>query len=241
MIIAKFMDENRLVRRVAARFNKGVAQYGLVDDGDRILVGLSGGKDSMALLEFLAGRSRIYKPRFSVEAVHVVMTNVGYRSDVGYLRDCCLRLGVPFHLVETSFDASRDTRKPHCFLCSWNRRKAMFGLARQLGCNKIALGHHADDIIETFLMNMTFLGQLGTMRPLLRMDKFDMTIIRPLCLVAERDIAALAKVRGYRGQIARCPYETDTRRADMKRILGELEAVNPEARYSLWRSASRTF
>lgn len=234
-------DEGLLERRIKTMFGKGVTKYGLIDDGDKILVGLSGGKDSMALLELLARRSRIFKPRFSVEAVHVAVTNIGYRSDTDYLRQYCERLGVDFHVVETSFDMAEGSRKPHCFLCSWHRRKALFAYAKQNGCNKIALGHHMDDILETLLMNMTFLGRCDTMRPKLRMNKFEMTIVRPLCLVSERDLQQLARVRGFRKQDKACPHERATRRTDMKRMLAELEQLNPEARYSLWHCIEQQF
>ena len=163
--MGKLTEEDKLMRRIEKRFNKGVMQYGLIEDGDKILVGLSGGKDSLALLELLARRSRIYKPRFSVVAAHVVMTNIAYESDMDYLRAYAEGLGVPFVRYETSFDPSTDTRKSPCFLCSWNRRKALFTVAKEQGCNKIALGHHMDDILETLLMNMTFQGAFSTMPP----------------------------------------------------------------------------
>lgn len=205
--MGKLTEEDKLMRRIEKRFNKGVMQYGLIEDGDKILVGLSGGKDSLALLELLARRSRIYKPRFSVVAAHVVMTNIAYESDMEYLRAYAEGLGVPFVRYETSFDPSTDTRKSPCFLCSWNRRKALFTVAKEQGCNKIALGHHMDDILETLLMNMTFQGAFSTMPPRLVMRKFDMTIIRPMCLVHEADLIEMAQVRGYRKQIKNCPYE----------------------------------
>ena len=107
-----------------------MVEYGLIEDGDKILIGLSGGKDSLALVELLARRARIYKPRFSIVAVHVVMKNIPYQSDVDYLREYVESWGVPFVLFETEFDATTDTRKPPCFLCSWNRRKALFTVAR---------------------------------------------------------------------------------------------------------------
>lgn len=229
-------EEDKLMRRIEKRFSKGVVQYGLIEEGDKILVGLSGGKDSLALLELLARRSRIYKPRFSVVAAHVVMTNIPYESDIEYLRRFAEELNVPFVRYETSFDLSSDTRKSPCFLCSWNRRKALFTVAKEHGCNKIALGHHMDDILETLLMNMTFQGAVSTMPPRLVMRKFDMTIIRPMCLVHESDLVELAALRGYRKQIKNCPYEKDSFRSDIKRILRELEKLNPEARYSLWGS-----
>lgn len=228
--------ETKLMKRVRTRFAKGICQYGLIDDGDRILVGLSGGKDSLALLELLAERSRIYKPRFSVVAAHVVMANIAYESDIEYLKQFAEERGVPFVCEETSFDPSTDTRKSPCFLCSWNRRKALFTLAKAHGCNKIALGHHMDDILETLLMNMTFQGAFSTMPPRLVMRKFDMTVVRPMCLVHEADLRELAELRGYRKQIKNCPYEHDSHRSGMKEILRKLESMNPEARYSLWGS-----
>ncbi len=234
--MGKLTEEAKLMRRIEQRFMKGIVRYGLIEEGDKILVGLSGGKDSMALLELLARRSRIYKPKFSVVAVHVVMTNIAYESDMNYLRTYAEGLGVPFVRYETSFDPSTDNRKSPCFLCSWNRRKALFTVAKEQGCNKIALGHHMDDILETLLMNMTFQGAFSTMPPRLVMRKFDMTIIRPMCLVHESELMEMAVSRGYRKQIKNCPYEKDSHRSDMKDVLKKLEAMNPEARYSLWSS-----
>lgn len=230
--------EEKLMRRIQKCFNKGVVQYGLIEDGDKILVGLSGGKDSLALLELLALRSRIYKPKFSVVAAHVVMKNISYESDMDYLRFYAESLGVPFICYETSFDPSTDTRKSPCFLCSWNRRKALFTVAKEQGCNKIALGHHMDDILETLLMNMTFQGAFSTMPPKLVMRKFDMTIIRPMCLVHEADLLQMAAYRGYKKQIKNCPYEKDSNRSSIKEVFHTLEKLNPEARYSLWGSMS---
>lgn len=224
------------MRRISTRFNKGVVKYRLIDDGDKILIGLSGGKDSLALLELLAKRSRILKPKFSVVAVHVSMTNIPYQADLNYLKEYSESLGVPFVHYETSFDPSTDTRKSPCFLCSWNRRKALFTVAKEQGCNKIALGHHMDDILETLLMNLTFQGAFSTMPPKLVMKKFDMTIIRPMCMVHEADLLELAEVRNYRKQVKNCPYETQSNRSDMKGVLKQLETLNPEARYSLWGS-----
>lgn len=229
-------EEIGLMRRIERRFSKGVVEYGLIEEGDRILIALSGGKDSLALLELLARQARIYKPRIAVVAAHVVMRNIPYQSDREYLRRFAEERGVPFVCYETEFDASTDTRKSPCFLCSWNRRKALFTVAKEQGCNKIALGHHMDDILETLLMNQTFQGAIGTMPPRLVMKKFDMTIIRPLCLEHESDLRQLALLHDYRKQVKMCPYETQSHRSGMKQILRQLEELNPEARYSLWSS-----
>ena len=234
--MAQFTEEEKTIRRIERRFNKGVVQYGLIEEGDKILIGLSGGKDSLALVELLGKRARIYKPHFSVVAVHVVMKNIPYQSDAEYLKAHCEAYGIPFVQYETSFDPSTDMRKSPCFLCSWNRRKALFTVAKEYGCNKIALGHHMDDILETLLMNITYQGAFSTMPPRLVMKKFDMTIIRPMCLVHEADLIELAALRNYRRQVKNCPYESQSSRSDMKGILRQLEAMNPEARYSLWGS-----
>ena len=159
-----------------------------------------------------------------------------YQSDLDYLRAHAESYGVPLVVYETSFDPSTDTRKSPCFLCSWNRRKALFTVAKEQGCNKIALGHHMDDILETLLMNITYQGAFSTMPPRLVMNKFDMTIIRPMCLVHEADLLELTQIRGYRKQVKNCPYESQSSRSDMKGILRQLEKMNPEARYSLWGS-----
>ncbi|MDE5678363.1 ATP-binding protein [Phocaeicola sp.] len=234
--MARFTEDEKIMRRLEQRFNKGVVKYRLIEDGDKILVGLSGGKDSLALLELLARRSRILKPKFAVVAVHVAMTNIPYQSDINYLREYAESFGVQFFHYETFFDPSTDTRKSPCFLCSWNRRKALFTVAKEQGCNKIALGHHMDDILETLLMNLTFQGSFSAMPPKLVMHKFDMTIIRPMCLVHEADLVEMARIRSFRKQIKNCPYESQSNRSDMKEVLRSLERLNPEARYSLWGS-----
>jgi len=234
--MVQFTEEEKVIRRIDKRFSKGVVQYNLIEDGDKILVGLSGGKDSLALIELLGRKMRIFKPKFSVVAVHVAMKNIPYQSDLEYLKTYAASFDIPLFVYETSFDPSTDTRKSPCFLCSWNRRKKLFDAAKEHQCNKIALGHHMDDILETLLMNITYQGAFSTMPPKLVMRKFEMTIIRPMCLVHEADLIELARLREYHKQVKNCPYEVESSRSDMKNILRQLEAMNPEARYSLWGS-----
>ena len=213
--------------------------YHLIDDGDRILVALSGGKDSLCLLDLLAQRQRIFMPRFSIEAIHIRMDNIDYETDTHYLEDFCRQRNVNLHVVNTSFDASTDKRKSPCFLCSWNRRKQMFNLAQEIGCNKIALGHHMDDLIHTALMNECFQGRFDTMPVFLQMKKMPLAIIRPLCLCHESDIKAYAEQEGYQKQRKLCPYEKDSYRTDIQQIFQQMESLNPEARYSIWNALER--
>lgn len=229
-------EEQLLEHRLTRRFQKALVEYRLLDDGDKILVGLSGGKDSLCLLELLAKRSQINRPSFSVEAIHVRMDNIEYSTDNGYLESFCNNLNVPLHIVTTGFDDTIKTKKPKCFLCSWHRRKEMFNLAQALHCNKIALGHHNDDIIHTALMNLTFQGHFSTMPVKLEMKKMPLTIIRPLCLIEEKDIKRWSELRKYENQIKQCPYETASHRADIRNIFNAMESMNPEARYSIWNA-----
>ena len=249
------IESRRLWHRLNERFVKAMATYHLIEDDDHILVGLSGGKDSLLLLELLAKRSRIDHPRFKVEALHVRMENIHYETNTSYLQAFCENLGVKLHVLTTSFEVINEEaasneisnlktqtsklkrkQKTPCFLCSWNRRKQMFNLAQELGCNKIALGHHQDDILHTALMNLTFQGRFDTMPALLKMRKMPLSIIRPLCMIEEKDIKAYAALQGYQKQQKLCPYETNSHRAEIKQLYESIERMNPEARYSMWNA-----
>ena len=258
MKIENDIESRRLEKRLNERFIKAMATYHLIEDDDHILVGLSGGKDSLLLTELLAKRAKIDHPRFKVEALHVRMENIRYESDTSYLQQFCEKLGISLHIKSTRFEVDNPSiqsiqsnpsnqndpetaarlrrQKQPCFLCSWQRRKEMFNLAQQLGCNKIALGHHQDDLIHTALMNLTFQGRFDTMPASLKMRKMPLTIIRPLCMMEETDIKAYAEMRGYQKQTKLCPYETDSHRSDIKRLYNEMEQINPEARFSIWRA-----
>lgn len=235
----------RLEKRIRERFVKAFATYKLLEDNDHVLVGLSGGKDSLCLLEMLAKRAKIDRPKFQVEAVHVRMSNIQYETSTDYLEQFCRDLNVPLHIVTTSFDSqfsiqnSQLKSKPACFLCSWHRRKQLFNLAQELGCNKIALGHHQDDLLHTCLMNLFYQGRFDTMPALLRMRKMPLSIIRPLCMVEEADIQRYAKLRGYEKQVKLCPYEHDSHRHDMRQLFETLQQQNGETRYSLWNAIVR--
>ena len=231
--------EQLLLNKIRKKFNKGTTDFGMLEDGDRILIGLSGGKDSLCLLQFLAERSRIFKPNISIEALHVRMENIQYESDASYLEEFARSHGVPLHIITTSFDEEGLRDKPACFLCSWYRRKALFRFALDNGFNKIALGHHMDDIIHTAMLNQFFQGSFSTMPAVMQMEKMPLTIIRPLCLEKESDIKEYAELCGYEKQIKLCPYEKVSNRTDMQRIFDEIERINPEARYSIWHALEK--
>lgn len=229
-------DCNKLRKRLSNRFEQALSEYRLIEDGDNILIGLSGGKDSLFLTEMLARRSRIHVPHFTVVAAHIRMSHIDYRVSTEYIDAFCRSLNVPIHILTTDFDASTDTRKRPCFLCSWYRRKLMFMLSRKLGCNKVALGHHKDDIIHTAMLNLLFQGRFSTMPVRMKMDKMPLTIIRPLCLEREADIRAYSEEAGYKKLLKSCPYENDGNRKYVSGVFNGIEADNPEAANSVWHA-----
>ena len=234
--------EQMLRHRICKRFQKALADYRMLADGDRILIGLSGGKDSLCLLEMLAERKRIFKPKIDVEAIHVRMSNIHYESDTSYLEAFARQHGIRLHVVTTGFDDNADGApkdKPACFLCSWHRRKCLFRFAQDNGFNKIALGHHMDDIIHTAMLNEFYQGSFATMPAVMEMEKMPLTIIRPLCLEPESEIREYARLRQYEKQTKLCPFEKASNRAEMRRVFDEIERLNPEARFSVWHALEK--
>ena len=223
--------------KIRQKFHKACADYGLIADGDHILVGLSGGKDSLALVELLGRRAKIYKPRFSVTALHVRVKERDYRTNMSYLEQFCKEEGVELIVRDVEIGENPKETNP-CFLCSWYRRKALFNTAQELGCNKIAFGHHRTDLIETLLMNLIYQGTFATMPPMLQLEKMPIQIIRPLCLIDEEELIAYAAERGYQKQEKLCPFEHVSSREKVKGLLHEITSLNPEAMDSLFGAMS---
>ena len=236
--------EEKLRGKLTKRFHKACAEYGLIEDGDHILIGLSGGKDSLLLTELLGRRARIYKPHFKVSALHVRVKERAYTSDMSYLEEFCKEAGIPLMVRDVSLppapslkggekmqEAQGKSEKATspCFVCSWYRRKELFNVAQELGCNKIAFGHHRDDLLETMLMNLIYQGAFATMPPKLQMEKMPLQIIRPLCLIDEADIKEYAALREYKKQVSLCPFEHVSSREKVKGLLAEIKTLNPEA------------
>lgn len=247
----------KLQNRLTKRFHKACADYSLIEDGDHILIGLSGGKDSLALVELLGKRAQIFVPRFRVTALHVRVRERAYLTDISYLQSFCDEFRVPLIVRDTEIGEqpataqfantqsptaqltnSRAAKDP-CFLCSWYRRKALFDVAQELGCNKIAFGHHKDDIVETLMMNLIFEGKFSTIYPKLQMNKMPLQLIRPLCLIEEKDLRRYAQLRGYVKQKQPCPFEKNSSRADVKELITRLEQMNPNVRDSMWGAIAR--
>ena len=242
------MDESgnmtSLRRRILKQTWNALRDYRMIAEGDRVLVGLSGGKDSLLLVDILAELARIFRTPFMLEAVHIGLRDIPYAVSRDYLSDYCAGRQVTLHYRDVAFEqplTTDETGVPAanpCFLCSWTRRKTLFRTAQELNCTRLALGHHLDDVLETLLMNQVFQGSFSTIPPVLQMRKFRMTIIRPFYRVAEADLTALAGLCGLKRQEKACPYEKASHRADIKQILGKLTAMNPEVRQSMFKAMS---
>lgn len=234
--------KRRALRPVVRRVGRAIHDFQLIEDGDRILCAVSGGKDSFAMLhvlEYLRGRAPV---RFDLVAVTVDQGFPGFRVDV--LRRYFETHGYTHHIERTDIaqviDDHLEPEETHCSMCAKLRRGVLYRLAPSLGCNKIALGHHADDLLETLLMSQFFNGEICSMPPRLKATDGRNTVIRPLCYVWERDTTALAAQ--VRFPVIRCPCPTrgdgSLKRRRIKALLRALESEHAGIKASLLSALS---
>jgi tRNA 2-thiocytidine biosynthesis protein TtcA len=229
-----------LEARLAKKTTKAITDYGLIEDGDRVMVGLSGGKDSWALIQILDVLRRRAPIRFSLVAVTVDSGYEGYRADL--VTDACAERGWECHVERTSIgrvmDDILDADETPCSLCARLRRGVLYRLADQVGATKIALGHHADDFIETLLLNLFFAGALKAMPARLVSDDSRHVVIRPLVYVSEAEARAYTKERGLPIIGCCCPAcgDLSLQRQRVKRLITQLEIEHPEVRNSMLKA-----
>lgn len=226
--------EKVFMREFFRKAGKAIYDYGLISYGDKILVGVSGGKDSLSLLEVLALRARDPKQHYTVVAAHIAVENVAYEVDGDYIEAFCRNLGVELVRRTIRTDVHEGSDKPACFVCSWNRRKTLFEIAREYGCNKLALGHHRDDAIESLLMSMMFNGTIASMPPKLDMFDHSFTLIRPFIYLANEDTLQYAAYRNFKRQKKNCPYERATNRSAVAQLIRQMESLSPHVRGNLF-------
>ena len=187
------------MQRIMGYMRKAIQEYGMIEPGDRIAVGISGGKDSIALAAGLAGLQKFIGIPFQLVGVTLDPGWNGQRTDYGPIGQMCESMGMAYHVLETEigpivFEA-REESNP-CSLCARMRRGALHDAAKQFGCNKIALGHHYDDAVETFVMNLFHEGRVGCFSPVTYLSRKDLTMIRPLILSPEPEIASAERKAG---------------------------------------------
>ena len=218
---------------------RAIHHYQMIEDQDHILVGVSGGKDSLSLLWILQERLSRIPVDYRLYPVYVDPGFEGGFSDD--LALWCQALGYDLRVEKTDFGVyahSSENRENPCFLCSRRRRRLMFEIARDNGCNKIALGHHKDDIIETLFINMCHTGTMGTMMPAQPMFDGLFTIIRPLAFVDESRVSRFAKDLGVPEFVNPCPSNENSRRKEIKSFLNNLYKGNKKIKDNIFRSMS---
>jgi tRNA 2-thiocytidine biosynthesis protein TtcA len=231
-----------LLKPLARRVGRAIQDYGLIEEGDKILCAMSGGKDSYAMLHLLEHLRRRAPIRFELVAVTVDQGYRGFRTDV--LESYFKEQGFAYHIERTNISEVIDDTMPlgdtHCSMCSRLRRGVLYRLAPDLGCNKIALGHHADDLIETLLMSQFFNGELCSMPPILKARDGRNTVIRPLCYVWEEEIVRFSAQIGYPIICCACPAcgDISLKRKQMKVLLQKLETGHAGIKASLLRALS---
>lgn len=229
-------ETKRLHARLQRLMGEAINDFSLLTPGDKVLIGLSGGKDSLALMDLMGERMYRSNRSFAVEALHVRMANIDYETDTSYLERMADRWNIPFHCVEASFEPDRNLKRTPCFLCSWNRRKVLFAKAQEMGFSKIALGHHQDDILRTALMNLTFNGSFSTMAVKMTMRKFPVSIIRPLAKITEAEIQRWAGLQQYQPVVKTCPYDKGSNRTEVQTVTTAMEQLNADYRKHLWHA-----
>lgn len=216
------------LQQVLSFTRRAVDDYHMIEAGDKIAIGISGGKDSLTLLYALHGLKRFYPKPFEI---HAVTVDLGFQNlDLGKIEALCKELDVPYTIVKTEIaDIVFEQRKESnpCSLCAKMRKGALNDAMKQIGCNKIAYGHHKDDLIETFLMSLIYEGRVHTFSPITYLDRMDVTVIRPLMYMKEVDVIGFVNKQNLPVVKSPCPADGNTKREYIKQLLARLNQENP--------------
>jgi len=222
---------------ISKRVGRAIMDYQMLSEGDKIAVAVSGGKDSLTLLRVLNDRRAFVPIKYELLAVHI---------DLGYpcmhpkiLGEYFKSEGIAYHIEKVDILKGKSRKDITCFWCAWNRRKALFETASRFGCNKVAMGHHHDDIVETILLNLFFNGEISAMSPKQELFNGKITVIRPLAYVEEEMIRRFAKEAGFPHEKCSCPNSVTSKRTKIEHMLKELEKVCPEVKTNIFRSVKR--
>lgn len=227
------------MQKLLSKMRQAINDYNLIEDGDKIAVGLSGGKDSLTLLHLLNLYKKFSPQKFELIAITL---NPG-EVDNSPLHKLCKELEVPFYEIQTDiqkvvFDIKKE--KNPCSLCAKLRRGTLHSNAQQLGCNKVALGHHKDDAIETLMLSISYEGRINCFSPKSYMDKENITLIRPMVYITEKSIINVAKKYNFPIIENPCPADKNTKREDMKNLIYELDHRIPGFKENLFGSLTNS-
>ena len=228
--------QDKLAYYLLKGMNKAIRDYGMIADGDRIAVAVSGGKDSLSLLHLLRLRQQSAREKYEVVAVQIVMGQTSGQACAESAGRDALAAYLRSTGQEHVFEPVDVGEQPDCFRCSHLRRQALFQVARRLGCNKLALGHHADDAAETTLLNLVFHGRVETLWPVRSFFDGQFTLIRPLIYVPEKRLARLAQVCAFPVMASSCPHRLTSHRQWVKDLLRTMEREHPRVKINLFRA-----
>lgn len=211
------------MKRIISYIRRAIEDYDMISDGDRVAVGISGGKDSLVLAGALASISRYYPKKFSVIGLTLDM---GYNSDYSEIRKYCEKYGIEYkvkytNIKEVIFDYRKESNP--CSLCAKMRRGALNDFAIAEGCKKVALGHHSDDVMETFFLSLIYEGRINCFAPVTYLDRTDIYQIRPMVYVPERDIKGAVNRLNIPVLKSSCPANGHTKREDMKELISAID------------------
>ena len=228
------------MQRILSHMRKAIEEYKMIDDGDKIAVCLSGGKDSITMLHAFKSLQRFYPKNFKLVAISI---DPGFEFfDTKFLQEICDNLDIPLfieesHAKEIVFDIRKE--KNPCSLCANLRRGVINSVAIREGCNKIALGHNQDDVLETFLLNLLYTGNIGTFAPMSYMDRTKITLIRPLIYTPEKETKRFIKKNNLSVMPKVCPMDGTSKREDMKQLIYTLGKKIPMLRANLFGAIQR--
>ncbi len=215
------------MQKLMSYMRSAMEQYNMVEDGDKIAVGVSGGKDSLALLAALAEMRRFYPKKYELVAISMDPCFNGEENDFSEIEKLCKKINVPYIIRRTEIGKvifeNRKEKNP-CSLCARMRRGVLHDETKAAGCNKLALGHHMDDAAETFMMNLLNGGNIGCFSPVTYLSRKDISVIRPMIFARESDIARAVMHEGLPVVKSRCPADGHTERQDVKELLKSLSS-----------------
>ena len=228
------------MKRILSYTRRAIDEYNMIEDGDKIAVGVSAGKDSLALLCAMAGLRRFYPKKFELIAITIDMGFEG--MDFSEVAKLCAELDVPYHIIPTDiskvvFDIRKEARP--CSLCAKLRRGALHNAAKSLGCTSVALGHHFDDVVETFMLNLFFEGRIGCFSPVTNLSRVGIKLIRPMIYMPEKDVRDFAKKNELPVVESPCPADKNTQREEMKQLLHSLDVQNRGLKYRIFGAIAR--
>lgn len=233
-------EQKKLFKKLSRKAGLTIREHNLLEEGDRLLLGLSGGKDSMILLEILADRIKAFPFKVELFAVHVIPENIAYKVNIPFLEEYCRKLGVELILQKIKPEFNNSGKSP-CFICSWERRKAIFELGKKLNCNKLAFGHHRDDALQTFLMNMLYHGSISSMPYSLKMFEGRIELIRPMLDLWEKDLSEYSSLKNFESVQKNCPFEEETKRKYANELLDQMEKENPKAKLNMFMALDNIY